>query len=202
METIAAIRERRSVKHYDPNHRMTDAEIRELIELAMLSPTSFNIQNWRFVVVTDPSIRKELRAAAWNQAQITDASILIILCADLNAAADRTERYYSNVPEAVRNKLVPMIRGLYAGNDQLARDEAMRSCGIAGQTIMLAAKAMGLDTCAMVGLDMAKVARIINLPEGHCIGFVITVGKALQPARPRSGQLPIDEVMITDAFDA
>jgi nitroreductase len=120
----------------------------------------------------------------------------------LNAATDRTERYYANVPEQVRNKLVPMIQGLYAGKEELARDEAMRSCGIAGQTIMLAAKAMGYDTCAMVGLDMEKVARIINLPEGHCISFVITVGKALHPARPRSGQLPIDEVMIRDAFDA
>jgi nitroreductase len=118
----------------------------------------------------------------------------------LNAATDQTERYYKNVPEVVRDKLVPMIRGLYAGNDQLARDEAMRSCGIAGQTIMLAAKAMGLDTCAMVGLDMGKVAQLINLPEGHCISFVITVGKAIQPARPRSGQLPIDEVMVRDAF--
>jgi nitroreductase len=180
---------------------MSEEEIRELIELAVLSPTSFNIQNWRFVVVTDPSIRKVLRAAAWNQAQVTDASILIILCADLNAATDRTERYYSNVPEPVRDKLVPMIKGLYAGKEQLARDEAMRSCGIAGQTIMLAAKAMGYDTCAMVGLDMEKVARIINLPEGYCISFVVTVGKALQPARPRSGQLPVEEVMVFDAFN-
>lgn len=200
MDTKTAIKERRSVKHYDPNHRMTGEEIRELIGLAMLSPTSFNIQNWRFVVVTDPEIRRELRAAAWGQAQLTDASVVIILCADLNAATDRTERYYRDAPEQVRDKLVPLIRGLYAGKEQLARDEAMRSCGIAGQTIMLAAKAMGYDTCAMVGLDMEKVARIINLPEDHCIGFVITVGKTLKPAHPRAGQLPIDEVMIIDAF--
>ena len=68
MDTISAIRERRSVKHFDPDHKMTEAEINGLLELALLSPTSFNMQNWRFVVVTDQAKKDALRAAAWNQA--------------------------------------------------------------------------------------------------------------------------------------
>ena len=51
MDTLTAIKERRSVKHYDPHHTMSEAEINALLELALLSPTSFNMQNWRFVVV-------------------------------------------------------------------------------------------------------------------------------------------------------
>lgn len=54
MDTTTAIHQRRSVKHYDPDHKMTEVEIQALLELALLSPTSFNMQNWRFVVVTDP----------------------------------------------------------------------------------------------------------------------------------------------------
>ena len=67
---------------------MTEIEIQALLELALLSPTSFNMQNWRFVVVTDPEKRAAIEAAAWNQAQVTEASILIILCADLHAYED------------------------------------------------------------------------------------------------------------------
>ena len=57
MNVIKAIEERRSVKAYDPNHQMSEQEITKLMSLAMLSPTAFNIQNWRFIVVSDPALR-------------------------------------------------------------------------------------------------------------------------------------------------
>ncbi len=66
MDTIEAIESRRAVKHYDPDHRLSPEEERRLIELAMLSPTAFNIQNWRFVLVKDPAVRRQIRAAAWD----------------------------------------------------------------------------------------------------------------------------------------
>ena len=83
MDTFDAIKERRAVKHYDVNHKLTDEEVNQLLSLAVLSPTSFNIQNWRFVVVKDSEVRKQIRAAAWDQAQVTDASLLLVICADL-----------------------------------------------------------------------------------------------------------------------
>jgi nitroreductase len=76
----------------------------------------------------------------------------------------------------------------------------MRSCGIAGQTIMLAAKAMGYDSCPMIGFDQVKVAEIINLPSDHVIGFMIAVGKVLKPAMPKGGQLALAEVVVQDRF--
>lgn len=87
MNVSQAILERRSVKAYDPQHQMTEAELNQLMSLAMLSPTAFNIQNWRFVVVTDPALRKEIRAVSWDQAQVEEASALIVLTADLQAWA-------------------------------------------------------------------------------------------------------------------
>jgi len=199
MDTKTAIRERRSVKHYDPEHQMSEAEIRELLELALLSPTSFNMQNWRFVVVSDPAKREALKAAAWNQAQVTDASITVLLCARLDAHND-AERYWVNAPQPAQDALIPMLKGYYEGKDHLQRDEAMRSIGIAGQTLMLAAKSMGYDSCPMVGFDFQKASEIINLPEGYIIGMMLTVGKALKPANPRGGQLPYEEVVLKDSF--
>lgn len=200
MDTLTAIEARRSVKHYDPSFEMPEADVQRLMELTILSPTSFNIQNWRFVVCRDAAIKKQLREAAWNQAQVEEAQLLILCCADLGAATDRPERYWADAPEATQQMLVPMIGQFYGDNAQLQHDEAIRSIGIASQTIMLAAKGMGYDSCPMIGFDPAKVAQIVGLPDNHVIGLMISVGKALKPAHPRGGQLPIDEVVFYDKF--
>lgn len=200
MNTLEAIASRRAIKHYDPAHAMTDAEIRQLMEAAMQAPTAFNIQHWRFVTVLDPEVRKQIRAVAWDQAQVTDASLLIVLCADKDAWKKDAARYWKNAPQPVQDFLVPAIGTYYEGKDQVQRDECMRSCGLAGMTIMLAAKAMGYDSCPMDGFDFDAVSKIIRLPEDHVISFMIAVGKGTQPAWPKPGQLSYDDVVIRDAF--
>ncbi|NDV61705.1 nitroreductase family protein [Puniceicoccales bacterium CK1056] len=200
MNTFTAIRERRAIKHYDPDHVMSDEEIHELMELTMQSPTAFNIQHWRLIVVKNPEIRKQIREAAWDQAQVTDASLLVILCANKSAWKDQPEKYWVNAPKPVQDFLVPAIGQYYENREQVQRDECMRSCGIAGQTMMLAAKAMGYDSCPMDGFDFDKVGEIINLPEDHLISFMIAVGKGIQPAWPKPGQLAYDTVVRTDSF--
>lgn len=200
MDTIEAIKARRSVKHYDPEHKMTDEELNELLELARLSPTAFNVQHWRFVVVRDPELRAKVREAAWNQAQVTDASALIILCGDLKAWERDPARYWRNAPQAVQDFMVPAIDGYYRDNPQTQRDEVLRSCGMAAQTLMLAAKAMGYDSCPMDGFDFKKVAELINLPEDHAIAMFVAIGKADQPARERGGSIPDEEAVIYDRF--
>ena len=82
----------------------------------------------------------------------------------------------------------------------LQRDEAMRSCGIAAQTIMLAAKSMGYDTNPMIGFDPQKVADIIDLPHDHVISMLIAIGKQIKSAMPRGGQLPLSDVVFIDKF--
>ena len=200
MDTFDAIAGRRSVKHFDPKHRLSKDEITKLMEAAILSPTSFNMQNWRFVLVTDSALRQQIRAAAYNQAQVSEASLLIIMTADLLAWKKDPQRYWRDAPKEVADAMVNMMVPFHEGNEQLQRDEAIRSIGIAAQTIMLAAKAMGYDSCPMIGFDPDKVASLINLPGDHMIGMLITVGKAAKPARPRAGQLPLEEVVIRDRF--
>ena len=77
----------------------------------------------------------------------------------------------------------------------------MRSIGMAMQTIMLAAKGMGYDSCPMIGYDFDQAAELINLPADHVIGPMIAVGKKTQDPWPKPGQLPLDEVVVTDRFD-
>ena len=200
MNVSDAIIHRRSIKAYDPHHKMTEQEIEKLMSLAVLSPTAFNIQNWRFVLVTDPVLRQQIRAVSWNQAQVEEASLLIVLTADLNAWDKDPARYWANAPQAVQDFLVPAIGQYYRGNPQVQRDEAMRSCGVAATTIMLAAKEMGYDTCPMDGFDFDAVAKLLKLPADHIPVMFVVVGKALEQARPRGGQLALDEVLIYNTF--
>ena len=200
MNVAEAIASRRSVKVYDPDQRMSEAEIEKLMGLALLSPTAFNIQNWRFLLVSDPALRKEIRQAAWDQAQVTDASLLVVLCADLKAWEKEPGRYWKNAPQPVQDFIVPAIGQYYAGTEQVQRDEAMRSCGIAAMSLMLAAKEMGYDSCPMDGFDFDAVGKLINLPQDHVIAMFVAIGKGIKEPWPRGGQLPLGEVVVQNRF--
>lgn len=200
MDTFTAIEQRRAVKHFDPDHKMTPEEQQKLFSLALQAPTAFNIQNWRFVSLTDSELRKQVRAVAWDQSQVTDASLLLVLCADLKSWEKSPERYWKDAPEEVRNFIVPAIDQYYRGREQVQRDEAMRSCGIAAQTLMLAAKAMGYDSCPMDGFDFDAVAKLINLPEDHVVAMFVAIGKGTKEAWPKPGQLPMSDIIIENKF--
>lgn len=200
MNVTTAIETRRSIKAYDPQHQLSEAEIERLLTLAVLSPSAFNIQNWRFVLVRDPALRGEIRQAAWDQAQVTDASLLIVLCADLKAWERDPARYWKNASQPVQDFLLPAIDQYYRGHESVQRDEAMRSCGMAGMTLMLAAKEMGYGSCPMDGFDYDAVGRLIQLPADHVIGFMLAVGRGVKEPWPRGGQLPLRDVVITDRF--
>ncbi len=200
MDILDVIESRRAVKHFDPAHQMTDTEVERLMELAVLSPTAFNIQNWRFVLARDPQLRQSVRDVAWDQAQVTDASLLVILCADVKAWTRAPQRYWRNAPPEVQDFIVPAIGQYYEGRDWVQRDEAMRSCGLAAQTLMLAARALGYDSCPMDGFDYDEVGKLIQLPEDHVVAMFVAIGKGTKEAWPRGGQLELEEVVLTDGF--
>ena len=202
MNAAAAIEHRRSVKHYEPTHVMPEVDFARLIELAKLSPSSFNMQNYRFVNVRDKDLRRQIRAAAWDQAQVTDASVLLAMCADLNAHKDNPARYWQHVPEAVRDFMVSNVTPFYEGKPQLTRDEGIRSTAFAGMAIMLAAAELGYETGALIGFDPVAVGKILNLPENIILSYLLVIGKATKVAWPRGGRLPDSELVITDRFPA
>ena len=75
MNILEAIESRRSMKCYDPHHVMPETDLARLMELAKLTPSSFNMQNYRFVLARDKELRRQIRAVAWDQAQIGRAHV-------------------------------------------------------------------------------------------------------------------------------
>ena len=202
MDTFEAIRTRRAIRAYDPTYRLGDAELVALLHAARHAPSAFNIQHCRYVVVKDPALRADLRKVAWDQPQVTDAAVLVVVCADMAAWKKDPARYFDGAPMEVRDQMAGMIRDYYMGREQVQRDETMRSAGLAAQTLMLAATARGYQTCPMDGFDYDAVGKLINLPADHVVAMFVVIGRATQAALPRVGALPDAEVIITDRFPA
>jgi len=201
MDTFDAIYQRRAIKGFDPDHQMSREEEQKLLDAAIQAPTSFNIQHWRFVILRDPALRARIRKEFGNdQAQMTDASLLILMTADKMAWAKDPGRYWRDAPPEVAKMLVDWMGPFHEGREWLQRDEAQRSIGMAMQTLMLSAKAMGYDSCPMIGFDIDKVAELIRLPEDHVMGPMVAIGKGTKEPWPKPGQLSLDEIVMEDGY--
>ncbi len=195
-----AIQSRRAIKAYDPDFQLSREEKDELLRLALHAPSAFNLQHVRLVEVSDPALRAQIREVGWNQAQMTEASMLVVVCAKLDSWEADARRVWEGAPEQVQDYMAGAIDNYYRGKPQVQRDETMRSCGLLAQTLMLAARGKGLDSCPMDGFDFDAVARLINLPANHVIGLMVAVGKRAVEPKPRVGKLPFDELVLRDRF--
>ena len=200
MNVSTAIIERRAEKMFDPAFVISDEAANELLQKAILSPTAFNLQNWRIVRVKDPVLRQKIREVAWNQDKVTDASLLFVLCADLNAWCKDPARYWTGAPQMYQDMLIPAIDVYYRDKPQVQRDEAMRSCGLLAMSIMLLAQEQGWHSCPMDGFDYDAVGKLINLPDDHVVSMMVAVGSRSQESFPRAGKLPLSEIYSENIF--
>lgn len=201
MDVFESIYQRRSIKQFDPDHKISAEEEKKLFEAVIQSPTSFNIQHWRFVVFRDPELRSKIRTELGNdQSQMTDASLLVLFTADTKAWSKEPQRYWNNAPKEVSDLLVGWMGPFHEGREWLQRDEAQRSIGMAMQTMMLAAKGIGYDSCPMIGFEIEKVAELVNLPDDHVMGPMVAIGKGTKDPWPKPGQVPLTELVFNDSF--
>ena len=201
LDVASAILARRATKVFDAGHRMPEEDLETILGLARRMPTAFNIQNWRFVAVQDEALRREIRKVAWDQPQVTDASVLLILCADIKAWEKSPGRYWENAQPDTREMMVGAIDQYYRGREQVQRDEGMRSCGMAAGAIMLLAQSMGYATCPMDGFDFPAVGKLIHLPEDHEIVMFVALGKPAKAPFPTGGILPASEIIVRNTFE-
>ena len=93
MEFSEAVHQRRSIKSYQSNKEISDIELKELMREVVLSPSSFNLQHWKFIAVRDSDLKEKIKDAAWGQVQVGDCSVLLVICGKLNAHEDAPEIY-------------------------------------------------------------------------------------------------------------
>jgi len=200
MHIEEAISTRRAIKGFDPAFALSREQKDELLQLALFAPSAFNLQHVRFVEVSDPALRAQIRESAWGQAQVTEASMLVVVCAQLDSWSANVGRVWEGAPAEVQSYMAGAIDNYYRDKPQVQRDEVMRSSGLMAQTLMLAARGKGLDSCPMDGFDFDAVGKLINLPDNHVIALMVAVGKKVVDAKPRIGKLPVSEVIVRDRF--
>lgn len=195
------IRERRSIRSYDPSVTISDEEIKELLEEAMLAPSSSNLNPWRFMVITNQDLKEKLHPIALNQPQVLEASAMIVILSENNAHEFEhinkvNERAVAArfMTDEIKNRLNNSIHEFYAPvSDQGKREWQMLDGGLLAMQLMLAAKARGYDTVPMLGYNAEEFRKAFNLPENLTDVLMIALGKAKELGFP-TVRLTVDEV--------
>lgn len=200
MEFKKIVNERRSVKKYDTNHEITDDTLKSIFAQVILTPSSFNLQHWHFVVVRDPERKQSLRKCAMNQAQVEEASACIVVVGRLDGYK-RAAEIFAEAPSEIREQMVPMIEGFYKDNPKLQRDEAIRSCSLAAMSLMYAACDHGYATGPMIGFDPEAVSNEIELGENEFPVMLVVIGKQIGEMRPRAMRFDVSQVATFDRID-
>ena len=168
---ISALNWRYATKVFDPARKVSDADLKTLMESLVLTPSSFGLQPYRFLVVTDPAVRARLREASWGQSQVTDCSHLVIFLArrqmteaDVDHYVQRIAQVRGDLPENLAGYRGMMVGTLVTGPRSATVPEwAARQAYIALGQFMASAALLGLDTCPMEGLDPKQYDEILGL---------------------------------------
>jgi nitroreductase len=181
-------------------HRLTDEETSHLLSLTVLSLSTFQVNHCRFVVVRDQELRKQLQTFFSDQTPIPPASSFIILCADLRPRQKTPRGSGENGAEKTPAAKTADRNALRGEGHQRERDEAMCACGIAAQTLLLTAKAMGFDGWPVDGFDPDGVGALINLPQDYVVAMLLVAGKKIKQAWPKFSHLQYQDIVVIDQF--
>jgi nitroreductase len=193
------MKSRKSVRVYDPTYKIEKKELEEILEIATSAPSSSNLQSWRFIVIQDQEIKKELRAIGNNQAQIEDSSAIIAVLGDTEAYRNVEEIYKQNVSlgymdQSIADRTINNTQNLYPNLPKHTLAQiASYDAGLISMQILLVAKERGYDSVVMGGFDKLAFAKRFELPENEFPITLIAIGKAEEPAFNTS-RLPIEKV--------
>ncbi len=183
MDVIQAIKERRSINFFEAGKEILDHKLKELLEIANLSPSSFNLQPWRVVVVKDTARKKVLRRCAFNQTKVEEASAVLIMVADPKGVEENLERALDSWQELgyikpdIKQTYRETAKNLYGDEDSLRRKIfAVKNTALYAMNIMLAAKGLGIETHPMDGFDEQCIKKEFNIPNDKIIPMLIAVG--------------------------
>jgi nitroreductase len=197
---IEAIERQRTTNLYDASKSISDDKIRELVRLATFSPTSFHLQNWRFIAVRSREAKARLRAVAADQPKVTEAAVTFIMVGELAVANVMADRLAGAVAAGfMPAEMVPgweaVAKSLYFGKPQTQRDEAIRTATFGASGLIHAAQALGYGTTPMIGFDPAGVSREFNLGENEVPALLVAVGYATPANWPQKPRRPVADIL-------
>jgi nitroreductase len=194
---------RHACKVFDESKTIPDEEIHTILEAGRESPSSFGMEGWKFLVITNEELKKTLRPACWDQVQITSCSHLVVILAAIDSV-----KVQSGIPEKrfarreMPQEQLDFYMGLYADHlkEVLSSDENIY-CWTARQTyialgnMMTSAAYMGIDSCPIEGFEKEKVEAILDLDTTqYQVSVIVPFGYRLNE-QPEHVRLPFDDVV-------
>lgn len=199
-EFTQLVKERRSASNFLPEYTITKEDLDSIFELVKFGPSAFNLQHTKYLVVTNPELKAEIRKAANGQYKVHSAPAVILVLGDKDAYKKAAEINEGLMMLGILNKqqydfLVNDTMSLYETRGPVfQRDDAIRNASLSSMLFMLAAKEKGWDTCPMIGFDPDQIRQILNIDDQYEVALMITIGKEKADSRqPRGYRKPVSE---------
>lgn len=196
-EILDLFRRRYACHTFQRDRAIARADLDVVLEAGRLSPSSFGLEQWKFVVVTRPDEKAALQAASFNQPQVGDAPAVVVILAkiaDLHPDTDYIKALMAReYPGPALAPALANYRGFHANTDVKAW--SISQCHIAAANMMTAATAVGLDSCAIGGFLADEVKQILAIDgDRYEIALILPLGYCAEPA-PEKQRLPLAELV-------
>ena len=191
MDAEEAIKTRRSIRDYKEGE-ISDGQLQKLLELVRLSPSSYNLQPWEFIVVKDAAAKKKLRACAHDQAHVEEAAATIIILGNMDPLAYMEE---VGIDPAKAGRILKLREKSIEENKLWT----VKSTSLAAMTLMLAAHSMGIASCPLEGFDEECVKEKFNIPDNFTVVMLITLGFAKDIPAPRQKR-DVKDMLHVDSY--
>jgi nitroreductase len=203
---LDVLSERHAADRFDPTASITRSEIEVLVQEASQAPSTFNLQHWRFVAITDPQIRAQLSTTTIqpNRQRVVDASVIFVILGDLDAHRSLSEILdqavkAGTVTRETADLWVSTANQLYEANPHFAREEAVRSVSLTAMVLMLAARNHGFASCP-IGFAPNRLQEVLRTSDRYTPLMMIAVGRDASINRKRRPRLPVSQILSFDEF--
>ncbi|MBU0755258.1 MAG: nitroreductase family protein [Planctomycetes bacterium] len=200
MELFEAIQGRRSVHNFIPGKKIPRKDLNKLFQSVVLTPSSWNLQPWKFLVIEDEGKKAQIRELAWNQNIVTDCSAMVLVLGDTDPHRNKAKifdqwRNSKIINDKIHAQWTAAVGQVYPTAYE-QHEFAIRNSSFAAMTLMLAAYGMGLVSCPMIGFDKKAVSELIEVKDGWILSFMIALGyNDGSEEFPRQQRFELDQVV-------
>ncbi|MBF0317073.1 MAG: NAD(P)H-dependent oxidoreductase [Nitrospirae bacterium] len=195
---LRALQYRHACKVFDQSREVSEEDLRFILEAGRLSPSSFGLEQWRFIIARSSVLKQQLMAGCFNQQQLTTCSVVVSIVAkvqELTPGSDYVNKMFKrrNYPPDIYQWIVQFYESYYRQTDVLSW--SIMQCHIAAANMMTAAAFIGIDSCPIGGFEPRKVGDVLQIdPAKEDIALVIPLGYRKDP-QPPIYRLPFDEIV-------
>jgi putative NAD(P)H nitroreductase len=203
MELKQVFETRRSINFFDPNRKVEDSLLKDIINLATLAPSAFNLQPWQIIAVKSMEAKEKLQKLANNQTKITEAPITLIILGDKNGfdksnpVWEQTLKAFGGNTEAIEG-MQNAAAYLYGSSEERRIKFAESNAGLIAMSIMYAAKSLGVDSHPMSGMDFEGIMKEFKFDENKTVVMAICLGYFAENKTlyPRAYRKSFEEIVI------